>query len=353
MSYGISTLNPCENLQVQLNERWAMQDTARKMEPMPFFETILSERNMAGVALEVAPGRGKTRTVNARYDQRINEDNVLENQSNPNCVATTQRGDCLASYEIDTEENLQVSEVMNITDFEAACRDNQVILNRKFELMMDALVRKTATKTTEQAVLLTGAWGSDVTGVDANDNLEVETLRSGTTDQLSPFALEKIDMALMQSAYSGDVGIFGGSLLWEYARRISAGCCADQGVDLGAILDDYGKAFGYDPRVADALGGNEFNFAMQMGALQLIVFNLFDGPEGFNQITGGSDYQRRVIIDPRTGLPIDLVISDNCGAVSITMTATTKLISMPDDLFGTGDRYAGVKFFNTIEVVNT
>lgn len=352
MSYGLTDLNPCENLQFELNEYFQTCDASRVREPMPFFEGIMSMENMAGVAQEVSSGRGKTRTVNLRYDQRISEDNVKENQSNPNCTASTKRGDCLESYEIDTTQNVQVEEVIDIADLIEICRDNPLYMAQRVQMLMDAIVRKTATKTTEEAVSLLGKWGADVDNTNAQDELEVATLKSGTTDEVTPFTMEDIDLALQQSAYCQPVMIAGGTDLYKYSRRIEKGCCANQGIDLGEIYREYGKAVVYDRRVASAMGGNEYNFVMQMGALQLITFNLFDG-DFPNRVDFGSDYQRTVVRDPMTGLPVDLVIKDNCGSVSIVMTATTKLISMPDDMFGTGDIYDGVKFFNAIKVVNT
>lgn len=352
MSYGSTTLNPCETIQDELNEMFMTCDASRLREPSPFFDFVMSSENMAGVAQEVSPGGGKTRTVNLRYDQRINEDNVKSNQSNPNCVATTKRGDCIEAYTIDITQNEQIEQLIDIADLVEICRTNENYWAENIQRLIDALVRKIATKTTQQAVLLTGKWGADVDNVDVNDNLEVSTLRAGTTDEVAPFTMEDIDMALMQSAYCGPVGIFGGSALYKYARRVMAGCCSNQGVNLGEIMAQYGKAVAYDRRVANELGGNNFNFVVQSGALQLITFNMFEGAEGLNVITG-SDYSRTVIVDPQSGLPIDLTIKDNCGQVSVILTATTKLISMPDDMFGTGDIYDGCKFFNTIEVVNS
>ena len=123
MSYGISDLNPCENLQEELNDVFQTCDASLIREPSPFFDFIMSDMNSAGVAQQVSPGRGKTRTVNVRYDQRINEDNVLSNQTHPNCVATTKRGDCIEAYEIDTTKNVQIEELIDIKDLMPIDRD--------------------------------------------------------------------------------------------------------------------------------------------------------------------------------------------------------------------------------------
>ena len=59
-----------------------------------------------------------------------------------------------------------------------------------------------------------------------------------------------------------------------------------------------------------------------------------------------------MIIDPATGMKVDMVMSDNCGRVTIALTATTKLIALPTDMFSAGDVYEGVNYVTGLVVTN-
>lgn len=66
----------------------------------------------------------------------------------------------------------------------------------------------------------------------------------------------------------------------------------------------------------------------------------------------GTNYEHMVIRDPKTGFPLDLTISDNCGVISVNITGTPKVVGLPNDLYAVGDEQEGVNYFNKIKVVN-
>jgi hypothetical protein len=47
-----------------------------------------------------------------------------------------------------------------------------------------------------------------------------------------------------------------------------------------------------------------------------------------------------------------MVINYSCGVLHIVMTACTKLVGLPADIFQNGDIYAGVNFVNMVKVTN-
>ena len=47
-----------------------------------------------------------------------------------------------------------------------------------------------------------------------------------------------------------------------------------------------------------------------------------------------------------------IVMSDNCGTISVIGYANTKLVGLPTDLFKVGDEYRGVVYVNKIKVTN-
>lgn len=353
MSYCISdVLNACPSIQKEVTQHFQTCNHTFFREPYPFFEFIMSQLNNAGLSQEVSPGNGKVRTIRLRYDKRLLESEVTENATHPTCTATTERGDCYNEYTIDTDENLQVEEKVQAKNLSATCRTNPEVFTTIILRLMDALERAVATKTTEQAPALTGAWASDVANVVA-DRLRVKTLKDSTTDEVFPWTMEEIDNALLQTGYCDTPVMFSGTKLYQYYRRVLAGCCAAQGINLGELLARYGKAVMYDRRVASAFGDNDNAIVLQPKSIQLLNWTLNDWKNGVdNSIVQGADYFSQVVVSPRTGLKMDLNVKDNCGTVSIILTATTKLVGMPTDLFPVGDVYHNVNFFNEIEVAN-
>jgi hypothetical protein len=248
--------------------------------------------------------------------------------------------------------NLRIEEKITLSDLYEVCRGNGEIFAEKIALMVDALERKAAYRSAEEAILLAGNWGTDVTGVDASDNLEIQTLRTGTTDSLHPFAMQNIKWGTMQSGYCDNYGIFTGSTLAKYADAIQLGCCSDTGIDLAATFAKWGTAVMYDTAIATAFNDEDMSLVVQTGALQLLTWNLYSGPDGINRIIQ-PDYVQNVIIGPRTGLPIDMLMKHDCGEWHIVLTATTKVVGMPTDMFAAGDLYEGVTFVNKVEVANS
>lgn len=327
---------------------------AELREPMPFFDFITSELNNRGLDQQVAPGGGKTRTVNLRYFQRFLETDVDDDQANPSCAAGGNDDEQIATFDINTGLNSQIRKTVSVADFEKNCRDNADYLRSLIARMVDAVIRKEATKRYAQAAALTGDWDNKVGPITLADNtLEVRTTRSGAADEVEPFTLQKIRTALRQTNYCSTVFSFSGTALWEYVGQVMAGCCANQGVDIGEIARTQGFAIDYDYRIADAFGNDNNAVVLQPGSLALLTYSRNQTYEGGmdNIIQRGTNYLHMTIFDPLTGIPLDLNIKDDCGTMNIVVTATTKLVALPS-LFKVGDSMENVNFFNEILVNN-
>lgn len=344
----ITLLNSCPNIQAELTDYFQKCPTT---EQFPFFEFITSPINESGLSMAVSPKSGKIKTMELRYTQRLLENVVAEDQPNPNCTATNQVGDFVEEYTIDPDDNIQYGEKYDAADLERICRDNSTFFVERLNAIVDVLDRKLATKHTTDAVALTGKWASDVSVTD--DRLIVNTLKAGSTD-INPLAMQVINRALQKTGYCDTPLIFGGDTLVDYYEAMLAGCCSNQGIDLSEILARYGKAVMYDRRVASAFGGSDYNIVLQPKALVLLKYTRSGWKEGVPApLINGGNYFATTIISPRTGVPMDLNVKDDCGTVHITVTATTKLVGMPNDMFHAGDVYEGVNFFNEIKVTNT
>ena len=353
MSYAPSVLADCPDIQLELNNYFVNCNSASLEEATPVFDFLMSSINRSGYSQQVAPGQGKLRNIVLRYSQRILESEVTQpGTCERSCDATTKRGDLTTTCSIDPCQYWEVQEHINVQDFREACRNNFDIVNEKLMAMMSVLRRKIATAMTEELIALIGPWNAMVEGTNGN-YLEVQTLKTGSED-ISPNAFEEIQAAIMQTQYCNGSVIFSGRDLWKYYRLMLAGCCSNQGLALGEILAQYGQAVMYDARLQKAFADASKAIVVQPGSVQVVTYNENDnGIAGAAGITTGANYQSMLIFDPKTGLPIDLTLKDECpGDISIFMRANTKLCGLPDDLYAPGDDMEGVVYVNGIDVVN-
>jgi len=346
-------LTACPDIQGALDEYFSTNNTSLGLvdEVMPFIQFVVN--NTGGIEQLVHPEQNKKRQVELLYHQFILESDG-EAASDTSCVASTKRGNCSETYTIDPTDRILFEERVEEADVRENCKDNATYFIEVINRLVNAMDRRVATDRTADAAALLGAWGSDVQNVDASGNLEVATLKSGTTDEVAPFAMEDIDLAKQISLFNPNTLVVGGQQLVKYYRRILNGCCANQGIDISELLARYGTAVAWDKRVVAAAGGDEFAWAVQAGAVQLLQWTNSRWKEGaVGEIEASANYTSMVIRSPKTGIRYDLWIKDDCGALNFMLYSTTKIIAMPEDMFPTGSDYDGVNFFAPIEVVNT
>lgn len=361
MSTVGSTLMSCPDVQAELNNYFLSCDTATIGFRSPFNEFLWNPVNRKGLQQVINPGPGKLKTVQLRYDQAIPLSQVQAgDMSDISCTASTKRGDLTTSFEIDPDDILYVEEKFNPADFYYACRTNPDIIMRKMALMMKAL-REATYKKTADAFVSDTMWGdwSDIvesTYTVVSDALRVKTKKDSSIDPF-PTTMFQINNALAQTNYCEAPFIVGGNSLYEYAQIINAGCCASNGVNLGDIMAKYGYAVAWDKylQASSAFADVDKSVAIQPGALQIIYFNEYEQDAAMWAALGekaGRNYDSFVVTDPVSGMPINVLISDNCRTVSIFMHTCTKLVGLPADLFAVGDDLEGVNYVNLIEVNN-
>lgn len=349
MSAQNGVMVPCETIQSKLVNYW---NTCKGFsEPLPLYEFMLSGSNRGNTLQSIiSPGDAKIKTVRLTYTPRILHTAVSQGATHPACVATEVRGNRWTDYTLDTTSNYQIKEKLTLTDYERICDPNSMIFAEKIAEMMDALDRAVAYQLTAEAVALAGAWGSDVTGDDASNNLEVRTLRSGSTDAPAFDTAQKIRRATQQSGYCDAYAIFSGVTYANYAEAIKLGCCADVGMDLAALFNQFGSAVLYDRAITSAFADEDFGLVVMNGALQVVTWNLFDG-DAWKVFSSGNETLMKMVT--RRGLPVDVNMKFDCGAWHIIMTATAEVKAMPYDMYAAGDIFNGVNFVNKIEVVNS
>ena len=341
MSYTANALVQCENWQQRLGSVW--NDMTVIKDPIPFLEYVVSPMNANMVNTTVNPGNGKTRTVVMTYTPPILESEVSETSSRT-CTTDAVPSNRYQNYEIDTTDLLEVAVKITADQMATVCVDNPNFILEEYIRLMVGLDKKIASKSAAEAALLVGDYSTYVTTdgstwTMSGDKLQVATKSSGS---IIPGAWENISSAANASGLNGVVG-FGGSALNEYMNLTMNGCCANQGLDVAGIYNEFGYAYGYDPRLASALGSvaND-SLIMQPGAFQLLHYTQTPWLNGVSAFFNPGSYNAFATTTP-AGVPVDVYVTDNCpGELIIKVVANTKLVALPSDMFKFGDPFEGV-----------
>jgi hypothetical protein len=353
MSYTPSTLVACPNIQEDLDRLFGANPARYYIEPVPFTQFLMSPANRSGLDMVVSPGNAKTRTVTAVYQPRILSSEVQTNVSSY-CTASTERGTTSTEYSIDTSQNLFLEQTFDVDNLADACRDNADWFNDQILRMVVAMDARVNEKNATQAAALLGGWSSDVSGISnitvTGTPTRIQVRTEKTASDSDPFyqTYEAVQAAA-EASHFGQFITIGGFQLHQFNRLMEHACCANSGVDVASLQAEYGFASLRDRNVASAAGGNAYSWAISNGALQVLYYNRWSGL--FEQRDANQSYG--VINSPSTGMAYDLVIKHDCGTIDVTLTATTKLVALPDDMFQTGDHMDGVKGFAAIQVDNS
>jgi hypothetical protein len=341
-------LSECPNIQAPLSEAFI---ATGQREQLPFLEFLLSAQNRRPVTTYVSPGRGKLQRMEARWAQRLPESEVTAGADILTCSSENTYGDVVTTYDLTTEDTYQASQKISATDIARHCQDNSVYVLERVMYLMDVVERAVASAAASQAVLSIGSWGTEVSSFyDVTANcLEIATRQTGG-QALNEFAMADVLQATRMANYPGAPIAFGGAEMQRYVNAVQAGCCTQYGLDLAAISAQNGFAFAYDYRIAQAFESQNNVLVSTPGAMQWLSYNLADWNSGFNFNTGNG-YSRTIAFTP-SGLPVDLTMKDDCGNLSIIVTATGLFAALPTDLYEASDRFAGINYVNCVSIVN-
>lgn len=357
MSTVTSSICTCPNLQGMLVDYFQTCPVTRRPQS-PLFTFLNSGENRSNLRSVINPTGGRKRTITLTYDQPVTTNDVDAVASCDRvCDATTERGDLCVDYTIECTDGYFVEEKVRLSDWNESCKSDGQVMIAKIANLLDGLMARMYQKVAEDMPPLLGAWSSDVNAswVDADDFLNVATEKTGS-DDINVTAFQRINLAKMQTGYCAPTFLVGGADLYSYYQLMRAGCCADQGLDALAILQQYGEAVAYDRYVATEFG-NDTSLLLQTGSIQLLSYNAVTpiitdlGVAGLDMTY--RNYFEAIILDPLTGFPVDLSIKSDCGVVHIVMTATAKPVALPFDLYPSGHPNEGVNFAAGIQVVNS
>lgn len=355
MSTTGTTINPCPVLQEAL-VRYFQTCPASRRQATPTLIWSNSPENKSGIEQLIQPTRGKKRTVELVYTQPMAQSDVSSVEDcDKQCTATNEVGDEVTQYTIECTDGLRANRLINFADWNESCKsDGQVVMDTIMN-MLDGLIPAVAAKQATELNPLLGNWSANVdpTWLDVNQFLEVATKDGNLKND--PAWFERLNAAKVMTGFCAPTLITGGTDLWSAWRLLNVGCCTQDGLDALAILAQYGEAVVYDPFVA-AEFGNNVSLMLQSNSVQLlnVVWNtpMLDlGGLVDLDMTYRNGFMT-VIADPVTGILVDLNVKEDCGQLHIVMTATTKTVGLPNNLYPAGHPNEFVTFANGIIVSN-
>lgn len=355
MSTAGTSIVSCEAIQRPLNEFFATCPSTRRTGTPTLIYTN-SPQNKSGISSVINPVSGKKMTAVLTYTQpRPITDVESVASCDAVCDATDEVGDLSATYTIDCTDGLRISEKINLRDWNESCKGNNTMIMEKLANMLDALIPAVAQKQAQELNPLIGNWSSDVnpSWITADEFLEVQTETS--TGALYPQGFERINLAKVQTGFCNGTLITGGTDIYSYWRLMNVGCCTADGLDALALLNAYGEAVVYDRWIA-AEFGNNVSLMIQNQSIQLLTAT-WNAP--MLDLGGMVDLDMTyrngfstVIIDPISGIPVDIKIKQDCEVVHIVMTATTKTVGLPNNMYPAGHPNEFVNFVTGMQVTN-
>jgi hypothetical protein len=349
MSY-VNEIIDCVKIQGALNDLWPNPTRILKEEEArPHLAyTLSAQNNTADIA--ISDGRGKIRTVEVIYEQRMLESEIQENVAH-GCSASGVEADKVKQYEMDITRNIGTETVIDPADLVGTCEEDTVYIARKLELHLAAMRDKMASRIAADTVADLGAWASNVDNLNVGGNLVVQAFINNQTYQPNPSLWIDLDEAMLLTNFR-EAGIFGDQILRRAARAAAVGGVADFGINLQEALSTYGKGVFYDRFMTNALtaaGGGQNSIAQALGAAQVVFWNKYANPA----LVKNDDSSKAFVINDHVyGYPVDVRLFWDCDVLNVKLIATPKVITLPDDMFKVGDRMAGVNGLAGITVDN-
>lgn len=362
MSTTGTTINPCPVIQSALVQWFNTCPSSRRLQT-PTLVWANSPQNKSGINQIIQPTSGKKRTVELVFTQPAPASDLSAVEScDKVCDATTERGDEVVQYTIACTDGVSINRKIRVTDWNESCKSDGAIIMEVMQGMLDTLMagvggdtNSVAEKQATELNPLLGNWSSDVdpSWLTVDEFLEVATKDSNGKVDFQ--WLERLNLAKAMTNYCGNTLITGGSDLYSAWRLVNAGCCTNDGLDALSLVNQFGEAVVYDRFVA-AEFGNDVSLLLQSNSIQLLNVTWNTPLLGLGSmvdldLTYRNGFQT-VIQDPVTGIFVDLNIKEDCGVVHIVMTATTKTVGLPNNLYPAGHPLEFVTFANGIQVVN-
>lgn len=348
MSATFAGIIPCPEIQDDLNTQFTQNNPLSAVVPMGLSDFIESPANTNGILQrQTAPGEGKLRETVLLYTPAICEDDVSESAEKV-CVSTNEVGQLSKRYTLEQNEGVEYNEKFSLSSLAAMCKSNKAWFTQRLQAIMDGLELKTGTIIAEQAALLTGKFAAGDTGLSGGDLLKTVRTKKATSGDFDIDALEEILYSATNAGYRTTPVVFGFGEIYKYMQKVNAGCCANDGLDIGQYAANGKVIFVPDKKLQTALGAENF-LMLAPGALQVISWNEFEGD--FNTVNDGA-YKQMTIVNPKTGRKYDMLLKNDCGNISLSLKRAFKTVALPTDMYQSCSDFAGVTFVNEFAINN-
>lgn len=349
MSY-INNVQQCApNMQAMLADYFTGVGNGISPAQRPFLQFV--NANVAGIKQIINPTPAKVKTVELVYRRPLMASDIDETTA-PVCSGGDDLGTNIEEYTIDTA-NDWVGKTMTVSLADLHCTDENFndYFTAELARLIDGVDAKVSKDAATALALLVGQWSKDTIANYSVVGTELRLDYQDSSSNYNPARFYDLSDAVTMTGYSSQAVMFGGAQLNGLARFAQAGCCSTNGVELGQIWDQFGFASVYDLDVATALGGQAYSAVVQPGAVTLLTFNEAGWKNGVPVLIGSSNYAHFSVVSPKTGTPMDVKVSDNCGSITISVAAATKLVGLPAHLFQETDNYGGVTFVNKVKAI--
>jgi hypothetical protein len=351
MSHTVTDIISCPQIQQDINDNFLKGDPTAAAEVQSFTDFVVNPVNTSNILQrKISPGGGKKRDVQLLWTPPILESEIGTSPAKK-CTSSNEAGMLDKTYTLDTDEGVNYDEKFDLIHMASMCQENSLWFAKRLQAMMDGLTKKIGTINAEQLALLVGKFGTGDNDTSLSNTLKtISTRKTGSSD-FNLEALEEIKFSAVNAAYPGIPYVFGFGEIYKYMKRVAAGCCTNDGLDIASFAAQNDIVFMADKKIYTALGADDDFIMVAPGAVQMLQWLEFEGANGINVINDEA-YKQTVIVNPKNGMRFDLQIKNDCGTIYVNMKLAHKLVGLPDDLFSVGDAFDGVKWVNKFKITN-
>lgn len=346
MSYNLSTLIECPDVQLRLADITAKGNNPGSSEPAPELQFLTSQANNTGLGVTIVPGAGKLRTAVVTYSPRHLESEVATTLTT-SCADGNSPGMLSKTYEIDETQGVEMRKTFVINDLARICQSNPEYFAVEVSKVIDAVKRKMQQGVADQMSVLNGWFARDggekISTLTGNSIKTIKTKYTASIDggKWNPEGLQEIIYSAQNSGFLGMPFIFGSG---EIARYMSlAGSVAnvsDGGIDFQSFVASNRPTFLRSYKMYNALNGsngtNEYFLAVDLQSLFLLQYNRL---KDNISMTGDDALMLGTIVDPVSGVEFNYKVSKSCDEkITVIVSTAYKVVGLPDDMFQTTDR---------------
>ena len=267
------------------------------------------------------------------------------------CESTNEEGDYSTPYEF-TGSCVSDNFLVPVVKLRKSGENVQDYIARQMLRSFSAMDRKMAAAVALQLETYVGKFAAGEDNVEETGFIKSIATRKENGD-IDSEGIADIKYALMNAEYCENPILFGhGPEPTKYFMKLDAGCCSNEGINIGELYNANGYVY-VDDKYVGAQFGADTIIAVSPGSLKLVYDNDFIGPDGIYTLDE-PDLKNLVVYSPYSNAPYDMVWKrSDCGQnIVIALKAKFQLFGQPTDMFKVGDPLAGTTGVNEFLIEN-